>query len=173
MLSYRKMTVEEWIELGRKNRTIQKAAVAICAFHNYKNKTLAEVSMAKIEPINVMVVDDHDTVRRGLAVFLRAFDDLQLVGEAANGLEAVNLCAEIHPHVILMDLVMPEMNGIEATRTIRRQWPEVRVIGLTSFREEALAEQALQAGAVKCLRKDMSIDELANAIRSARTTNGE
>jgi NarL family two-component system response regulator LiaR len=150
-----------------------KAAVAICAFRNYRNNIDAEVSMAKMEPINVMVVDDHDTVRRGLAVFLRAFDDLRLVGEAANGREAVDLCAEIHPHVILMDLVMPEMNGIEATRTICRQWPEVRIIGLTSFREETLAEQALQAGAVKCLRKDMSIDELANAIRSARTTNGE
>jgi NarL family two-component system response regulator LiaR len=173
MLSEQKMTVEEWLELGRENCAIQNAAMAICAFHNYRNKIHAEVSMAKMEPINIMIVDDHDTVRRGLTVFLRAFDDLQLVGEAANGLEAVNLCAEIHPHVILMDLVMPEMNGIEATRTIRRQWPEVQVIGLTSFKEEALAEQALQAGAVKCLRKDMSIDELANAIRSARTTNGE
>jgi len=165
------MSVEEWIELGRENRTVLEAAMAIGAFHDYRNGTHSEASMPKKEPISVMVVDDHDTVRRGLAVFLRAFDDLRLVGEAANGLEAVNLCAEIHPDVILMDLVMPEMNGIEATRSIHLQWPEVRIIGLTSFREEALAEQALQAGAVKCLRKDMSIDELADAIRSARTTS--
>jgi NarL family two-component system response regulator LiaR len=173
MLSERNMTVEEWIELGRENSAVQKAAMAIYAFHNYRKKINTEVSREEMELINVMIVDDHVTVRRGLAVFLRAFDDLQLVGEAADGFEAVHLCAEIHPHVILMDLVMPEMNGIEATRAICRQWPEVRIIGLTSFAEEALAEQALQAGAVKCLRKDMSIDELANAIRSARTTNGE
>lgn len=124
--------------------------------------------MVTMEPINVMIVDDHTTVRRGLAVFLRVFDDLRLVGEAANGLEAIDLCAEIHPHVILMDLVMPEMDGIEATRTICHHWPGIQIIGLTSFGEESLAEQALQAGAVKCLRKDMSIDELANVIRSAR-----
>jgi NarL family two-component system response regulator LiaR len=170
MLSDQRLTLDEWIELGRENSAIQKAAMAIYTFHDYLNKIHAEVSMVKTEPINVMIVDDHETVRRGLAVFLRAFDDLQLVGEAANGLEAVNLCAEIHPHVILMDLVMPEMNGIEATRTICHQWPEVRIIGLTSFKEETLAEQALQAGAVKCLRKDTPIDELANAIRSASMT---
>jgi PleD family two-component response regulator len=98
-LSDKEMTVEEWIELGRENSAIQKAATAISAFHNYVNKIRAGVSRVKMEPINVMIVDDHDTVRRGLAVFLRAFDYLQLVGEAANGLEAVNLCAELHPHV--------------------------------------------------------------------------
>lgn len=123
--------------------------------------------MANDDLINILVVDDHEVVRRGLAVFLRAFDDLHLIGEAANGLEAIDQCARLHPHVILMDLMMPEMDGIQAIRAIINEWPEVQIIGLTSFKEERLGQQALQAGAVKCLRKDTSIDDLADAIRSA------
>ncbi len=118
-------------------------------------------------PIRVILVDDHDMVRRGLAVFLQAFDDLQLVGEAANGTEALHLCAECQPDVVLMDLIMPEMDGVTATRAIRQRHPDIRVIALTSFKDEELVEAALQAGAISYLLKNVSINELAEAIRAA------
>lgn len=124
--------------------------------------------MTETNPIRVMIVDDHDMVRSGLSVFLEAFDDLELVGEAADGEEAIHLCAEARPHVVLMDLVMPEMDGVEATRAIRQAYPDVQVIALTSFSEQDLVQGALQAGAVGYLLKNASIDELAAAIRAAR-----
>jgi two-component system, NarL family, response regulator LiaR len=106
-------------------------------------------------------------VRRGLATFLRAFDDLQLVGEAADGNEAASRCAETHPDVILMDLKMPGVDGVEATRAVRGGFPSVQVIALTSFREEGLVQSALQAGAISYLLKTVSAEELAAAIRAA------
>jgi len=118
-------------------------------------------------PIRVLIVDDYEMVRSGLATFLEAFDDLELVGEAANGTEAVRLCATVRPNVILMDLVMPEMDGIAATRAIRQAYPAVQVIALTSFGDQDLVQRALQAGAVSYLFKNASIDVLANAIRTA------
>jgi NarL family two-component system response regulator LiaR len=124
--------------------------------------------MTETNPIRVMIVDDHDMVRSGLSVFLEAFDDLELVGEAADGEEAIRLCAEAQPHVVLMDLVMPEMDGVEATRAIRQAYPDVQVIALTSFSEQDLVQGALQAGAVGYLLKNASIDELAAAIRAAQ-----
>jgi NarL family two-component system response regulator LiaR len=123
--------------------------------------------MTEPNPIRVMIVDDHDMVRSGLSVFLEAFDDLEMVGEAADGKEAIRLCAEVQPHVVLMDLVMPEMDGIEATRAIRQADPTVQVIALTSFNDQDLVQGALQAGAVGYLLKNASIDELAAAIRAA------
>jgi NarL family two-component system response regulator LiaR len=115
-----------------------------------------------------MIVDDHDMVRSGLSVFLEAFDDLELVGEAADGQEAIHLCSELQPHVVLMDLVMPEMDGVAATQAIRRANPTVQIIALTSFNDQDLVQGALQAGAVGYLLKNASIDELAAAIRAAR-----
>jgi NarL family two-component system response regulator LiaR len=115
-----------------------------------------------------MLVDDFDMVRSGLAVFLETFDDLVLVGEASDGAEAVRLCAELQPHVILMDLVMPRMDGVAATRAIREAHPDVQVIALTSFDDRDLVKGALQAGAVGYLLKNASIDELATAVRNAR-----
>ena len=123
--------------------------------------------MTNPTPIRVMVVDDHDMVRRGLAAFLRVKPDLKLVAEARNGQEAVDLCAERQPDVILMDLVMPQMDGAAATRLIRERCPEIQVIALTSFQEQALVEQALQAGAISYLLKNVSANDLADAIRSA------
>jgi NarL family two-component system response regulator LiaR len=117
--------------------------------------------------IRVMIVDDHAVVRGGLAAFLLAYDDLTLVGEAANGAEAVRLSGAYHPDVILMDLVMPEMDGATATRLIREQHPEIRVIALTSFKEDDLVQNVLKAGAIGYLLKNVSADELAAAIRSA------
>jgi NarL family two-component system response regulator LiaR len=119
------------------------------------------------ERIRVMIVDDHAVVRSGLAAFLSSYDDLEMVGEASGGAEAVQLCTQVHPDVILMDLVMPEMDGATATRAIRSTCPEVQVIALTSFREEQLVQAALQAGAISYLLKNVSAEELAQAIRAA------
>lgn len=118
-------------------------------------------------PIRVMLVDDHTMVRRGLATFLKVFDDLQLAGEAESGEEAIQLCAEVRPDVILMDMVMPEMDGAATTRAIRQQFPQVQIIALSSFKEGKLIKNALEAGAIGYLLKDVSADDLARAIRSA------
>ena len=123
--------------------------------------------MTPSQPIRVMLVDDHTMVRRGLATFLKVFDDLELAGEAASGEAAIQLCAQVLPDVVLMDMVMPDMDGATATRAIRGQFPMVQVIALTSFKEEGLIQSALQAGAIGYLLKDVSADELARAIRAA------
>ena len=120
-----------------------------------------------VKPIRVMVVDDHTMVRRGLATFLKVFDDLELAAEAADGPAAVQLCAQNQPDVVLMDMVMPDMDGATATRLIRNQFPKVQVLALTSFKDEILVQSALQAGAIGYLLKDVSADELADAIRAA------
>jgi NarL family two-component system response regulator LiaR len=117
--------------------------------------------------IRVMLVDDHAIVRRGLAFFLQSFDDMELVGEATNGEDAIRLCPEFEPHVILMDLMMPGIDGIEATRRIKELYPHIQVVALTSFNEENLVRTILQAGAIGYLLKDASIDELAATIRAA------
>ena len=117
--------------------------------------------------VRVLLVDDHAMVRRGLATFLTAFDDLALAGEAAQGEEAVRRCAEVQPDVVLMDLEMPVMDGVAATRAIRERFPAVRVLALTSFRDEELVQRALQAGAIGYLLKNVSADDLATAIRAA------
>ena len=116
----------------------------------------------------VLIADDHDMVRSGLAVFLETFDDLVLVGEASDGAEAVRLCAEVQPHVVLMDLIMPNMDGVAAIQAIRQAQPQVQIIALTSFDDRKLVQGALQAGALGYLLKDASIDDLAEAIRDAR-----
>lgn len=117
--------------------------------------------------IRVMLVDDHNVVRSGLATFLRAYDDLELVAEAKNGLEAVHLCHEKVPDVILMDLMMPDMDGIAATRAILADYPEIKIIAMTSFEEEGLVQGVLAAGAISYLIKNITSDELAKAIRDA------
>ena len=117
--------------------------------------------------IRLMIVDDHGIVRGGLSTFLMTCEDMELVGEAANGEQALKLCSQVEPDVILMDLVMPGMDGATATRLIREQYPAVQVIALTSFKERELVEGALQAGAIGYLLKDVSAEELANAIRAA------
>ena len=121
------------------------------------------------EPIRVMIVDDHAVVRSGLGAFLLAYDDLELVGEAGSGREAVERCREVQPDVILMDLVMPGMDGAAATRAIRQVCPDVQIIALTSFKEDELVQGALQAGAIGYLLKNVSAEELADAIRAARS----
>ena len=117
--------------------------------------------------IRVAIVDDHAIVRSGLANFLRAFDDLEFVGEADSGAGALDLCEQLSPDVILMDLVMPTMSGVEATTEIRRKYPCIQVLVLTSFGDENFVQEALRAGAIGYLLKTASIHEMAEAIRSA------
>jgi NarL family two-component system response regulator LiaR len=123
--------------------------------------------MENTKPIRVMLVDDHTVVRSGLSAFLLAYEDLELVGEASGGEEAVRLCEKFQPDVVLMDLVMPGMDGAAATRAIRKKCPNIQVIALTSFKEQELVQGALQAGAIGYLLKNVSAEDLANAIRSA------
>ncbi len=118
-------------------------------------------------PIRVMLVDDHAVVRSGLKAFLMAFDDLTLVGEAGSGFEALALLDKARPDVILMDLMMPEMDGAATTKAIRERNPDAQVVVLTSFPEEDLVTKALQAGAISYLLKNVSASELSEAIRKA------
>jgi NarL family two-component system response regulator LiaR len=117
--------------------------------------------------IRVMIVDDHAVVRGGLSKFLQVHKDLELVGEAENGVEAVRLARQLQPDVVLMDLKMPEMDGVAATRELRAQHPKLRVIVLTSFAEDNMVQGALQAGATGYLLKNVTGADLANAIRAA------
>ncbi len=119
--------------------------------------------------IRVLLVDDHTMVRKGLSLFLRAFDDLEMAGEADSGAAAIQLCGEILPDVVLMDMVMPDIDGVTATQAICQQYPQVRVIALTSFKEGDLVRNALEAGAIGYLLKDVSAEELARAIRAAHS----
>jgi NarL family two-component system response regulator LiaR len=123
--------------------------------------------MSETGPVRVLLVDDHAVVRSGLSAFLLAFDDLELAGEATSGEEAVRLCDRLQPDVVLMDLVMPGMDGAQATRAIREKCPAIQVIALTSFKEQELVEGAMEAGAIGYLLKNVSADELARAIREA------
>lgn len=114
-----------------------------------------------------MIVDDHAMVRTGLATFLEVSDGLDLVGQATSGQEAIELCERFQPDVILMDLVMPKMDGVTATRIIRERWPQVQVIALTSFQEKELVQDALEAGAISYLLKNVSMADLTEAVRAA------
>jgi NarL family two-component system response regulator LiaR len=122
--------------------------------------------------IRVVVVDDHDMVRRGLAAYFKTNPDIVLVGEADDGLEALEVCERVQPDVVLMDLIMPRMGGIEATRQIRELYPDTQVIALTSFQDKNLVQEAIQAGAISYLLKNVSGDDLTDAIRSAYAGQG-
>ncbi len=117
--------------------------------------------------IRVMIVDDHYMVREGLKVFLSTLGDITVVGEAENGAQAVQRCSEARPDVVLMDLLMPVMDGATATARIREACPTAQVIALTSFVEQELVQEALDAGAISYLLKDARPEKLAEAIREA------
>jgi len=117
--------------------------------------------------IRVLITDDHAVVRNGLASFLMAFDEFELVGEAKNGEHALHLCDQFLPDIVLMDLVMPVMDGATATRLIREKHPSIQIIALTSFKERDLVQSAIQSGAIGYLMKDISSEELAKAIHMA------
>ncbi len=117
--------------------------------------------------IRVLITDDHKVVRRGLRGFLELDPALEVVGEAGNGEEAVAMAWRLEPDVVLMDLLMPVMDGIEATREIRRELPEVEVVALTSVLEDASVTGAIKAGAIGYLLKTTDADELCEAIKAA------
>jgi len=123
--------------------------------------------MSPDEPIRILLADDHDMVRRGLAVFLEAFPDMELVGEAGDGTEAVALCDQVHPDVVLMDVLMPQMDGIEATRRIKAKDPHIQVLMLSSSKDEDLIKSGIQAGAIGYILKNISVEEMAEAVRAA------
>src|SRR5690349_16971472 len=112
--------------------------------------------------IRVLIADDHTMVRNGLALILNSFPDIELVGQASNGLEALALSKTVQPDVVLMDLLMPEMDGVVATAALRRANPNTQVIALTSFKEDELIYAAMKAGIVGYLMKDCTADELVN-----------
>jgi DNA-binding NarL/FixJ family response regulator len=118
--------------------------------------------------IRVLVVDDNELLRKGLSVFLDICDDMQMVGEAGDGQEAIDLCRRIKPDVVLMDLSMAGMDGVRATQIICREYPRIGIVVLTNTLDHQLVEAALQAGADRCLLKSgISIDDIAEAIRAA------
>jgi NarL family two-component system response regulator LiaR len=123
--------------------------------------------MNQEKAIRVMIVDDHAVVRSGLATFMMVYEDLELVAEAGSGPEALAKCPSAQPDVVLMDLVMPGMDGAETTQTMRERCPNIKVIALTSFKDEELVQRALKAGAISYLLKNVSADALADAIRAA------
>lgn len=123
--------------------------------------------MNDTKPIRIMIVDDHGMVRRGLAAYLISDPDLEVIAEASDGQEAIKLCEQLMPDVILMDLVMPELGGVAATRIIHKRWPEIQVIALTSFQDKELVQEALQAGAISYLIKNVSGEDLSEAIKAS------
>jgi NarL family two-component system response regulator LiaR len=123
--------------------------------------------MGETDQIRIMTVDDHEILRGGIKFLLLAFDDIEVVGEAHNGEEALRLCDQVQPDVVLMDMMMPGMSGVETTRALKEQHPDVQVLALTSFHNGGLVQGIMQAGAVGYLLKGVSMDELAEAIRAA------
>lgn len=120
-------------------------------------------------PINVLIVDDHDMLREGLTSFLRAFPDLKMLGEGSNGNEAIRLCRELKPDVLVIDLIMPEIDGVSAIQIIHREMPEIHIIALSSFNDDSLIKDALRAGATGYLLKNVSANRLAEAIRATHS----
>ena len=123
--------------------------------------------MTQANPIRILLVDDHALVRKGLSMVLAVYDDFKVVGEANDGEEAVRLCEGLQPNVVLMDLLMPKMDGVNATKIIKERWPQIQIIALTSFDEKEYVEGALKAGASGYLLKNVSAEELVSAIQRA------
>ena len=123
--------------------------------------------MSEAHDIRVLIVDDHQMVREGLKVLLSTCDDIEVVAEAANGAEALEQCRLAGPNVVLMDILMPVMDGAEATAQITAAWPEIRVIALTSYLDQEYVEKTLDAGAISYLLKDARPEALTRAIRDA------
>jgi NarL family two-component system response regulator LiaR len=117
--------------------------------------------------MRLMIVDDHVVLRRGVVASLSDFEDIEVVAEASSGEEALALCQTIPVDVVLMDLLMPGMSGVEAIQALHDAYPDVQLIAFTSYRDDSLVEEALRAGAISYLLKDVSPDDLAKAIRLA------
>lgn len=127
------------------------------------------MSEAQTQPIRILLVDDHPVVRQGLRKILSTFEEIAIVGEACSGREAVAAVPEIKPDVVLMDISMPEMNGIEATSILRRDFPEVKVLALSMHENESYVKQALKAGACGYILKDAAPRQLVDAISNVNS----
>jgi two-component system, NarL family, response regulator LiaR len=118
-------------------------------------------------PIRILLVDDHSQIHLGISAVVEIFDDLEIVGHASNGEEAIKLARQEKPDVILMDVIMPKMDGIEATRRIHEQQPEIKILALSSYQDESSVKDILKAGAVGYVLKNSSVDDIAHTIRAA------
>ncbi|MEM6527888.1 MAG: response regulator transcription factor [Chloroflexota bacterium] len=127
--------------------------------------------MPNLEPIRILIVDDHRIVHQALSEMIGFVDDFELVGQGSNGNEAVALCAELKPHVVLMDVMMPGMDGIEATRQILQQSPNIKILALSSFQDDSSVQSMLRSGALGYVLKDTSVDELESVIRTVNEGN--
>jgi NarL family two-component system response regulator LiaR len=127
--------------------------------------------MTEANQIRILLADDHTVVRSGLNAVLAMQDDFKIVGEASDGEEALRLCEVLQPDIVLMDLLMPKLDGVVATKSIKQRWPQIKVIALTSFKDQEYVEGALKAGASSYMLKNVSADELVNAVR--RTHAGQ
>ncbi len=125
------------------------------------------MSQAGTQTIKVLLADDHDMLRNGLSTVMSEFPDIHVVGMAGSGWDAIDQCAALQPDVILMDILMPDIDGLSAARIIHERHPSTRVVVLSSFEEEHLIKSAHEIGVNGYLLKNVSIDELANAIRDA------
>jgi len=123
--------------------------------------------MTQQQPIRVLAVDDHTILRSGLKLLLLAFEDMELVGEARNGPEALRLCSQLHPDVVLMDMMMPDMDGAATTQAIKERYPDIQILVLSSFSDDTSVQRVMRAGAIGYLLKDVPMDELADGIRAA------
>jgi len=128
---------------------------------------MSESNHNQLNKIRIITVDDHEMVRQGMAFLFLPYEDIEVVGVARDGQEALRLCEELKPNVILMDMVMTGMDGVAATQAVRLQYPQVQVLALTSFYDEDLVRRAMQAGAIGYLLKGVPVVELAQAIRAA------
>jgi len=117
--------------------------------------------------LKVLIVDDHPLVRHGLSVLLGVYDDIEVIGEAENGREAFEMCGKHLPDIVLMDLIMPEIDGIEATRKILKNWSSIKIVILTSFVDKKLIEDSLKAGAIGFILKNVSGENLVATLRDA------
>jgi NarL family two-component system response regulator LiaR len=126
--------------------------------------------MSTTSPIRVLIADDHHMVRRGLMVLMEEYEDLEVIGEANDGEHALQMAKQLKPDVVLMDMNMPRMDGVAATRAIREACPTAQIVILTSFNDEDAIQNVLKAGAISFLMKNISGDELANAIRRANAS---
>jgi two-component system, NarL family, response regulator LiaR len=125
----------------------------------------ARIKMDNHNLIKVLLVDDHEMVRFGLEAYIRQAEDFALVGEGVDGEQAIQLCEELKPDVILMDMIMPRMNGVEAIQVIHQQYPQIGIIAITSFEDENMVQSAIKAGATSYLHKNITMADLQDAIR--------
>ena len=124
-------------------------------------------SMVQVRPIRVLIIDNHEIVRQGLSILMEVFDDFELVGEADSGEQGLNLCAAVQPDVVMIEMRLPTIDGLTATRMITRTYPHIRVVAMSASEPQASIDAILEAGASGYLVKNVGIDAVAETIRAA------